>query len=549
MWELLISIVPEPKILEFKGNWFTFNGFENFPEFLAQEFKVPRGNWSIGFKPAREGTGIQVRDRGIELWGDEGICYASILQLIMQGRGRLPEVTILEDLRFRFRGFHLDIARGGVPRVETFKRILRWLFILKYNYLAIYLEDLFPWRRYPQIGGLRGRLQEEELREVIEYGEKLGVEVLPSLELSGHMENILTLPEFKAYSEWHNPREGCLALGDPEAREFAYSLLEEALEFFPSRYIHLGGDETWALGRGRSLNRTWRFEGPRLYEEHHSRMIKMAIAKGKKPILWGDMITGMHLRGEEEEVWAGLMESPIWREALIANWDYTPAHKQHFRKRIGMLKDRGIQQIACPGLSNWNRYYPNYQTALENLKSFLEAAREEGLQGFLITAWGDDGEECLFSLLEPLMLAAIEFAEGGGKWEEKWLALSGEGEEALRARTLLGSPQVSDMLKHVVFRDSIYHRLSSQEKEEIRKVWEEVLRGVESTPLPEDLSFIRRMLEVGVRILRGEATASDYLTLSNLYSQLWLKERKPEGLGRIIERFWGAAGREDLHLP
>lgn len=72
---------------------------------------------------------------------------------------------------------------------------------------------------------------------------------------------------------------------------------------------------------------------------------------------------------------------------------------------------------------------------------------------------------------------------------------------------------------------------------------------VEGTPLPEDLSFIRRMLEVGVRVLRGEATASDYLTLSNLYSQLWLKERKPEGLGRIIERFWGAAGREDLHLP
>lgn len=36
---------------------------------------------------------------------------------------------------------------------------------------------------------------------MIEYGERLGVEVLPSLELSGHMENILTLPEFKAYSE------------------------------------------------------------------------------------------------------------------------------------------------------------------------------------------------------------------------------------------------------------------------------------------------------------------------------------------------------------
>ncbi len=272
MWELSIRIVPEPERLEFKGDWFTFNGFENFPEFLAQEFKVPKGDWSIGFKPEGEGTGIQVRDGRIELWGDERICYATILQLIMQSGGRLPEATIQEGLRFSFRGFHLDIARGGVPRVETFKRILRWLFILKYDHLAIYLEDLLPWRRYPQIGGLRGRLQEKELREVIEYGERLGVEVLPSLELSGHMENILTLPEFKSYSEWHNPREGCLALGDPEAREFAYSLLEEVLELFPSRYIHLGGDETWALGRGRSLNRTWRFEGPRLGPSYQYRI-------------------------------------------------------------------------------------------------------------------------------------------------------------------------------------------------------------------------------------------------------------------------------------
>jgi len=51
-----------------------------------------------------------------------------------------------------------------------------------------------------------------------------------------------------------------------------------------------------------------------------------------------------------------------------------------------------------------------------------------------------------------------------------------------------------------------------------------------------------------LKILNREAKVSDYLMLSNLYSKLWLSERKPEGLDRIIERFWGAAGKEDMKL-
>jgi len=37
----------------------------------------------------------------------------------------------------------------------------------------------------------------------------------------------------------------------------------------------------------------------------------------------------------------------------------------------------------------------------------LKAAREEGVKGFLVTSWGDDGAEALYSFLDPLMLANI----------------------------------------------------------------------------------------------------------------------------------------------
>jgi len=544
-----ILIVPEPKSLKFSGETFVFDGFENFPKFLAREFNVPRGAWKIT-KTSGEGTGLRVKEKEIVIWGESSTNYATILQLLRQDPSHLPEVTVEEELNFTFRGYHLDIARGGVPTVETFKKILRWLFLLKYNYFAIYFEDLFPWKNHPIIGKHRGRLTEEELREVIDYGKNLGIEVFPSLELSGHMEHILSLPEYRRFSEWHRPSEGCLDLSDEEAKKFAYELLRDAVEFCPSKYVHIGGDETWALGRGRSLSKTWTFEGPRLYETHHRKMIEIVKEAGKKPILWGDMISGMYLKRitKDASKWEEVIESPIWKEALIANWDYSPSSKEYFKEKIRIFKDRKLQQIACPGLSNWRKYYPNFQTALENLKNFLGAARETGITGFLITAWGDDGEECLFSLLEPLLLASMEIAEGDGRWEEKWMALSGESWEVLKARILFGGPEVSEAVKQVVFRDFWFHRMNDERRESLKTEWLKILKEIEGVKLPDDLDFIRRMIDLGVKVLSDEARVSDYIALSRIYAELWLNERKPEGLERIIERFWGAAGREDLDL-
>ena len=544
-----ILVVPEPKSLKFSGKTFAFDGFKNFPEFLASEFNVPKGEWKITTTRG-EGTGLKVKEKEILIWGDSLINYATILQLLRQYPERLPEVEVEEKFTFTFRGYSLDIARGGVPTVETFKKILRWLFLLKYNYFSIYCEDLFPWKGHPLIGKHRGRLTEEELREVIDYGKHLGIEVFPSLELSGHMEHILSLPEYRRFSEWHRPSEGCLDLSNEEAREFAYELLRDAVEFCPSKHIHIGGDETWALGRGRSLSKTWTFEGPRLYESHHRRMIEIVKEAGKKPMLWGDMISGMYLRGitKDASKWAEVIESPIWKEALIANWDYSPSSKEYFKEKIKIFKDRDLQQVACPGLSNWGRYYPNFKTALENIKNFLGAAKEMEITGFLITAWGDDGEECLFSLLEPLLLASMEIAEGNGRWEEKWVALTGESKEVLKARILFGNPEISEAVKHVVFRNFWFHRMNDERREALKAQWSKTLKETEDVRLPNDLDFIRRLIDLGVKVLNGEARVSDYISLSRIYAELWLNERKPEGLERIIERFWGAAGRTDMDL-
>jgi len=537
---VVVKIIPEPVKLETTGKFFDFNGFSNFPEFLSKEFNIPKGTWTIK-KVEHKGTGLKICDKTVEIWGNENICYATLIQVIKQTKTKLPELLVEEKFTFKFRGFHLDIARGGVPKVETFKRILRWLFLLKYNYFAIYFEDLFPWEKYPQIGAKRGKLSVEEWREVVEYGKKLGIEVFPSLELAGHMEHILTLPEFRKYSEWHRPSEGCLNVADKEAREFAFSLLEEALEKTESKYIHIGGDETWAMGRGRSLDKTRVYEGPKLYADYHSELIKRVKRKDKIPVMWGDMLLGKSVREEEKELWRSVLKNPIWSEALIANWDYSPSPKEYFREKIRVFKEKGYRQIVCPGFSNWNKYYPDFDVALVNIKNFIEAAKEEKVEGFMVTAWGDDGEECLFSFLEPLLLITMEYAEGSEEWEKKWLALTEETPKILEARKLFGKKEISEYIKPVLFKP-----VSEIKNLPVCDVWREVLKKLKEIVLPPDLAFIKRCLEVGLKKVEGKAAVMEFLELASIYSDLWLSERKPEGLERIVARFWSAASQLDL---
>ncbi|MEM2528193.1 MAG: beta-N-acetylhexosaminidase [Ignisphaera sp.] len=410
------------------------------------------------------------------------------------------------------------------------------------------------------MGFFRGRYSENELKEIVDYGANLGIEVFPSLELCGHMENILILPPFHRYSEWHNPKEGVLNVDNEEAREFAYNLLKEVVDFFPSRYIHIGGDETWALGRGRSLDKSLKFIGPELYERHHYNMIKIVKTRNKVPMVWGDMIAAAYLRESEKEQWKRLLDSPIWKEVVVVNWDYSPNSKEYFREKIRLFKEKNIEQIVAPGLWNWNRYYPDFPTALENLKNFLEAAREEGISGFLVTAWGDDGSECLFSLLDPLILAAIEFAEGNGNWEDKWASLIGEEPRVVNARKLFG--EVDTVItkwnvrwgiwlpKHILLKTEISKLITrfipAEEIANLRNAIERTLEYVKDLVLPDDLNFIRSFLEATLKSINGNITVSEYIALAREYSNLWLRERKIEGLENIVGRFWRAAGIHDL---
>jgi len=94
---------------------------------------------------------------------------------------------------------------------------------------------------------------------------------------------------------------------------------------------------------------------------------------------------------------------------------------------------------------------------------------------------------------------------------------------------------------------SMYRRYLPQELfERVRIDLEEAVMKAESVVLPQDLQFIREFYKACLKALDGKVMTSDYIDLAKLYKELWLSERKPQGLEDVIGKFWRAAGLVEI---
>jgi hexosaminidase len=187
----------------------------------------------------------------------------------------VPAVTIEDTPRFQWRGLLLDTARHFVPKDEILK-LIDLLALHKMNVLHLHLTDDQGWRieitRYPrltEVGSRRARTlagharapegyddvphggfyTQDDLHEIVAYALARQVTVVPEIEMPGHAQAaIAAYPEFGVsgkpvevgtmwgiFPHLFNPDEATI--------RFLQNVLAEVLVIFPSRFIHLGGDE------------------------------------------------------------------------------------------------------------------------------------------------------------------------------------------------------------------------------------------------------------------------------------------------------------------
>lgn len=239
---------------------------------------------------------ITVDKRGIELAGNTpegvfravqalrkmmapatGMSHDEQYKLVAREGMKFPYVTILDAPRFAYRGQHLDCARHFFS-VEFTKRYIDMLAMHGINQFHWHLTDDQGWRfevqSMPELARKACRREQtvighncgiydatpygegcyytqEQMKDIVKYAAERYVNIIPEIDLPGHMVAALHVyPELGCtggpYQVWPiwGVADDVLCVGNPKTLEFLKQVLSELCDVFPSRYIHIGGDES-----------------------------------------------------------------------------------------------------------------------------------------------------------------------------------------------------------------------------------------------------------------------------------------------------------------
>jgi len=187
----------------------------------------------------------------------------------------IPAVSIEDYPRFAYRGLHLDVGRHFFP-VSFIKKYIDYIALHKMNYFHWHLTEDQGWRieikKYPrltEVGSCRsntiighfpgtgndstphcGYYTQEEIKEVVKYAADRYITILPEIELPGHSSAALTAypwlgctgGPYKVQGTWGVFKDVYCA-GNDSVFTFLEDVLDEVMALFPSKLIHIGGDE------------------------------------------------------------------------------------------------------------------------------------------------------------------------------------------------------------------------------------------------------------------------------------------------------------------
>jgi hexosaminidase len=358
---------------------------------------VERAGLSVPPELGEEGYVLAVNHKGIVVAGRTaaGTFYGlQTLKQLVQGMGERASVqgiSVTDWPSVRWRGLSDDVSRGPVPTLDYFKRQIRNLAMFKMNMHSLYMEHVFGSASHPLIAPEGGTITPAEIREMVAYARRYHVELVPQQQTFGHLHKAL---KFEKYNELAEVPYGDVL--SPQA-EGTYKLVadwyKELDELFPSKFFHIGADETFELGRGQSAEAVKARGIGNVYFDHLKRVRELLLPYNRRLLFWGDIALNH----------PDLLPS-VPRDMIAMNWDYSA--RPSFEARIALFKKAGLEQFVCPGVQSWNQIFPNNDTASVNIPNFIRDGQSAGVLGVMNTQWDDDGESLFENTWYGVVLGA-----------------------------------------------------------------------------------------------------------------------------------------------
>ena len=319
-------------------------------------------NFILDSSLREESYKLLIDDKSVEIRGDTAGLFNGLQTLLqlMPIKGseliQLTNVEIDDAPRFKHRGAMLDVGRYFFT-MDEIKRFIDLMAFYKLNILHLHLTEDAGWRieikKYPlltQIGAWRrgtqtghshesfdklphgGFYTQDQLKEMVEYAQKRNIRIIPEIDMPGHtLAALAAYPElsctkgpFKVLEHW-GIQQDIMCAGNDYTYQFIEDVLDEIIEIFPSKIIHIGGDEApkerWK--ECPDCQEKMKRENLQTENELQSYFVKRVSAylnsKGRKMLGWDEIMEGglspnamvMSWRGEESGVKAANMQHEV----------------------------------------------------------------------------------------------------------------------------------------------------------------------------------------------------------------------------------------------
>ena len=355
-----------------------------------------------------------------------------------------PCVKIQDKPRFGYRGMHLDCSRHFFS-VEEVKKYLDIMAVYKLNRFHWHLTDDQGWRveikKYPkltEIGAFRngtvikkdwgsndgirygGYYTQEQMKDIVAYAGKLGIVVIPEIDLPGHMMGALAgYPElgctggpYEVWTRW-GISDQVLCPGKDGMFTFLEDVFTELMDIFPSEYIHIGGDECPKTEWEKCPACQARIKALGIKaDEHHTaeqflqsyvtaRVQKFLNDHGRKIIGWDEVLEGELAKGATVMSWRGT-DGGIKASAMGFDVIMTPNTYCYFD--YYQSEDQDKEPFGIGGFLPWDKVY-----SYEPLEGLNDSQQKHilGVQANLWTEYVATPEHLEYMLL-PRMNALSE---------------------------------------------------------------------------------------------------------------------------------------------
>ena len=280
---------------------------------------------------------------------------------------------------FIVKGFHLDL-RIQVMTMDALRKFALKLKEAGMNTIIMEWEATYPFEKHPMIPN-RYAYTKEEVLSFVKYCNGLGIDVIPLQQSFGHVEYILRNERYKELREDQKDYSQVCPLETAADEALFTDLFTELTTTHTSKYIHIGGDETYLLGHDEKCKLKAEKEGKsKLYTDYIKMLCNIVLKLGKTPVLWADIA----LKYPE-----AIKSLP--KGTIFVDWNYgwDISHFGDHKK----LMESGFEIWGSPSLrSNPDNYnLTDWEKHFNNIKDFLPAADQFGYKGMVMTSWSTSG--------------------------------------------------------------------------------------------------------------------------------------------------------------